>query len=168
MLRAIADLDPHKGEVLLDNRACDSFQPSLWHQEVGFLCAKPLWWHDIVGDHFSIAGNPDGKQKLNRLLDQLNLANDIMSWSIQRLSTGEQQRLALLRLLAKEPKVLLLDEPSASLDNENIHSMEILINQIRQQQHIAVIWVTHDITQARRVADHIYRLDQGELSRYRQ
>ena len=166
MLRAIADLDPHTGNILLDNKPCDLFAPPQWHKEVGFLCAKPLWWHDTVGEHFTFVSNPKLEQNLTQWLMQLNLANDIMSWSTRRLSTGEQQRLALLRLLINQPKALLLDEPSASLDNENTDSMELLIKQYQQERHTAIVWVTHDISQAQRVADQIYRLDQGALNRF--
>jgi len=164
MLRAIADLDPHKGEVFLDGKPSDRFQPPQWHKEVGLLCAKPLWWHDTVGEHFTLADNPQMEHCLIQWLTQLNLVNDIMSWPIQRLSTGEQQRLALLRLLMNQPKVLLLDEPSASLDEKNTKSVEVLIKQYQQERHTAIVWITYDIKQAQCVADHIYNLEQGSLT----
>jgi len=164
MLRAIADLDPHKGDVFLDGKPSDRFQPPQWHKEVGLLCAKPLWWHDTVGEHFTLANDPQMEHCLSQWLSQLNLVNDIMSWPIQRLSTGEQQRLALLRLLMNQPKVLLLDEPSASLDEKNTDRVEVLIKQYQRERQTAILWITHDIKQAQRVADHIYNLEQGSLT----
>ena len=164
MLRAIADLDPHKGDVFLDGKPSDRFQPPQWHKEVGLLCAKPLWWHDTVGEHFTLANDPQMEHCLSQWLSQLNLVNDIMSWPIQRLSTGEQQRLALLRLLMNQPKVLLLDEPSASLDEKNTDRVEVLIKQYQRERQTAILWITHDIKQAQHIADHIYNLEQNSLT----
>ncbi len=165
MLRAIADLDPHKGNVLLDGKPSEMIAPPQWHKQVGFLCAKPLWWHDTVGEHFiSCTSNAQLAPHVNQWLAQLNLAKDVMSWPTRQLSTGEQQRLALLRLLNNQPKVLLLDEPSASLDRDNTLSMEKLIHRYQQEHQTAIVWVTHDVTQAQRVATQIYQLEQGSLS----
>lgn len=78
------------------------------------------------------------------------------------LSGGEQQRLALARALATEPAMLLLDEPTASLDPASTY----LIEEITREAHLAgikVIFVTHDQAQARRLADEVVFLDRGRL-----
>lgn len=153
-LRALADLDPHEGDVALnDDTAADVSGPE-WRQQVGLLPAESCWWHDTVGGHF---------EKIDEdLLSKVGFSRDVMQWQISRLSTGERQRLALLRLLGNRPRALLLDEPTASLDRENISRVEDLIKEYRQQHNAAVLWVSHDPEQIARVSSrHVMIKDRG-------
>ncbi len=75
--------------------------------------AESYWWFDRVDDHFNIK---DEKGLLVQKLHMLGFEEDVLGWQIARLSTGEKQRLALIRGLCNRPLVLLLDEPSSSLD----------------------------------------------------
>ncbi len=156
LLRAIADLDPHEGTALLDGKPAEAFEPAEWRGRVGLLPAESQWWHDRVGEHF-------------RRIDaerwhRLGFETETAGWSVARLSTGERQRLALLRLLANAPAALLLDEPTASLDPENVVRAEALIGEYRRERQIPVLWVSHDPDQIRRVADRHFRIEGGRLS----
>jgi len=92
--------------------------------------------------------------KLQRsCLEQLGFEQDVLEWRIERLSTGEKQRLALVRLLLNEPKVLLLDEPTAALDVSNVWKVEEVIAEYRNATGAAVVWVSHNPEQIARVAD---------------
>jgi ABC-type iron transport system FetAB ATPase subunit len=75
----------------------------------------------------------------------------VLSWSVARLSTGERQRLALIRLLAQGPEVLLLDEATANLDPSNSARVEAIVGAYRGTQSAAVLWVSHDPAQRRRL-----------------
>lgn len=79
------------------------------------------------------------------------------------LSGGEQQRLALARALATQPDMLLLDEPTASLDPASTQMIEQIARDA-QTNGIKVVFVTHDIAQGRRLADEVVFLDRGRLT----
>lgn len=79
---------------------------------------------------------------------------------IEEASTGERQRLALIRALIAEPRLLLLDEPTASLDPVSTQAVETVISQ-RLVTGATVVWVTHDAAQAERVGDRTLRMQVG-------
>jgi ABC-type iron transport system FetAB ATPase subunit len=155
LLRALADLDPHEGSVFLDDVESQTVDAPTWRRMVGLLPAESQWWFDIVGPHFP-AGVPAG-------LGDIGFDGDVMKWTISRLSTGERQRLSLLRLLENRPRALLLDEPTASLDTDNVALVERLIARFRRETQAAVLWVTHDPDQARRIADRHFELSEAGL-----
>lgn len=155
LLRAIADLDPHEGTVWLGGTACDSIAPALWRCRVGLLPPESSWWLPRAIDHFH-----DG-QPLS--LDTLGLDSSLLGEPVARLSSGERQRLALLRLLVNTPRVLLLDEPTANLDPDSILRVEGVIAEYRKAHQAAVIWVSHDPKQIARVANRHLRVSGSEL-----
>jgi ABC-type iron transport system FetAB ATPase subunit len=155
LLRAIADLDPHGGEVSLDGEGALAMPGHQWRRRVGLLPAEPFWWAERVGDHFTAVGAVP--------FAALGVPPEAMEWSVSRCSTGERQRLALARLLQNRPAVLLLDEPTAALDPVSVERVEALLAAYRREQNAAVIWVSHDPAQRLRVAQRHYRIEQGQL-----
>lgn len=154
LLRALADLDQHGGEVWLDSRACSSLSAPEWRRRVGLLPAESFWWYDKVGDHFD-SSHTKGDQVFESLLARLGFEPAVMDWSVARLSTGERQRLALARLLALSPQALLLDEATANLDPPNRDRVESLIQDYRLRAGAPVLWVSHDPDQRLRLAQPI-------------
>ena len=80
----------------------------------------------------------------------------------RRLSGGEQQRLALARALARDPAILFLDEPTASLDPAATKAIEDIVRAV-SQRGIKVVMATHDLGEARRLADDIVMLHRGRV-----
>jgi len=155
LLRAVADLIEHAGQVYLDGRECNQWEAPAWRRLVGYLPADSHWWSDRVEDHFERVDAP--------WLGALGLAEAILQRRVDRLSSGQRQRLALLRLLGNRPKVLLLDEPTANLDPDNAGRVEDLIEGYRLHNGAAVIWVAHDPAQCLRVASEHFTLSDGAL-----
>lgn len=155
LLRALADLDAHQGEVYLDDTPCRRVRPPEWRRQVGLLPAESQWWKDTVGEHFTAVDE--------NAFERLGFERDVLSWSIARLSSGERQRLAVLRLLANRPEALLLDEPTANLDPVNVKRVEELIQDYRRREQAAVLWVSHDAQQIQRLADRHLRIENGRL-----
>ena len=154
-LRALADLDPHEGRVRLEGVEAGQMPAHQWRQLVGLLPAESAWWHDSVGPHLGEAPA--------EWLNALGFDDGVLGWQISRLSSGERQRLALLRLLVLQPKVLLLDEPTANLDHANIERVEALLAEVRRSRPLMVVWVSHDLEQLRRNCDPIYRVDGDRI-----
>lgn len=162
LLRAIVDIIPHRGEVYLDDVPCRDFTAPLWRKRIAYVPPDSAWWFDKVKEHF-----PDNKEgpSVFSWVDQLGLSKEVMEWQVSRLSTGERQRIALLRALINRPDVLLLDEPSSALDGHFTQKMEELIAIYQRENGVAVIWVTHDKEQLCRVADLAYVVEKNRLTR---
>lgn len=155
LLRAIADLIVHEGEAYLNDQKCSEINPVVWRQQVGLLPAESAWWMDRVGDHF----NKDD----HRYLEALHLPDASLDWEVSRCSTGEKQRLAIARLLQLQPKVLLLDEPTASLDADSVIRVEEVIKKYSEEFNVPVIWVSHDAQQIKRIADRVFKIINNEM-----
>ncbi len=155
LLRAIADLDPHEGEAYLDDQPASAMPAPEWRRRVGLLTAESPWWEERVAEHFC-SRDPDG-------LAALGFAQEVMDWRIERLSSGERQRLALLRLLCNRPQVLLLDEPTANLDPEATRRVEALVDNYREREQAAVVWVSHNPEQILRLGGRHLRMAAGHL-----
>jgi phosphate-transporting ATPase len=123
---------------------------------VGYVPAEPGWWADTVGEHFS-----EWTAAL-AFVKALGFPEEARAWPITRLSTGERLRLALIRALMVEPKVLLLDEPTAALDPASVATVESLIA-TRVRAGLAVLWVTHDAEQVKRVAHRLLVVEGGHV-----
>lgn len=152
LLRAVADLEPHAGQVWLGEVAQSSLPAHAWRARVMLVPAESQWWADSVGEHLQAA--PAGDD-----LAALGFDQAVLEWQVSRLSSGEKQRLALLRALGQGPSALLLDEPTANLDDATTRRVEAwLVERIRQCGW-PVIWVAHDLAQIARVADRHWRID---------
>ncbi|MBR0968966.1 ABC transporter ATP-binding protein [Bradyrhizobium japonicum] len=151
LLRSIADLDPNEGAVKLDGTPRESMPAPTWRKRVTYLAAEPGWWSDIVQEHFTAWDDA------LPLVMRLGLPDDCGPWPVQRLSTGERQRLGLVRGLMLRSRVLLLDEPTSALDSASAAAVEALIAE-RVADGTSVIWSTHDDAQARRVGSRIFAM----------
>lgn len=157
LLRAIADLDPSEGTVTLDGATRESMPAPAWRRQVTFVTSEPGWWADTVRQHFA------AWEEAVPLVEELGLPSSSAEWNIQRLSTGERQRLGLVRALALGSPVLLLDEPTSGLDAGATAAVEAMIAK-RVKAGTGVIWVTHDADQARRVASRRFIIKDGRMT----
>ncbi len=155
LLRAIADLDPNQGNVSLGDIQRDAVPATRWRSLVMYLAPESHWWHDGVRTH--APSWPVGT------LHALGFDDDVLDWDISRLSTGERQRLAIARALARKPKALLLDEPTANLDQTNTLAVEQLLMDYQKGIQSPFIWVSHEAAQRDRIASFSQEIVHGAL-----
>ena len=157
LLRAIADLDEAAGEVWLDDQPRSAIDAPQWRRRVMYLAAESHWWAPRVREHAAAWRPAD--------LEALGFDEAVLHWEVQRLSSGERQRLALARALAHGPSALLLDEPTANLDQANTARVERLVADWRRDTGGCVLWVSHDPLQRVRVATTQFEIEGGVLRR---
>jgi ABC-type iron transport system FetAB ATPase subunit len=161
LLRAIADLDAAAGYVYLEGVERREIPGPEWRRRVRYASAEPAWWGAKAREHFPATA------KLDRLLSAVGLESVLLDRPISELSTGERQRLGLVRAIADEPRVLLLDEPTSALDAqaaalaEELIKFQILLGRI-------VILVSHDSQQLTRLANARLQLTDAGTARSRE
>jgi ABC-type iron transport system FetAB ATPase subunit len=145
-LRILADLDPSEGVVTLDGADRAGMRGPDWRRRVVYAAAEPGWWAATVSAHLPRARLDAARD----LAVRLGMPAAHIDAEVARLSTGERQRLALIRALLAEPRVLLLDEPTGALDEAARTEVEALLAE-RRDAGLGLVFVTHDAGQAGRL-----------------
>ena len=153
LLRILARLDhDYSGQLEVAERVAVAFQDS-----------RLLPWAR-VGDNVTLGLRGEDARALAReLLAEVGLADKARAWP-KTLSGGESQRAALARALAREPELLLMDEPFGALDALTRIRMHRLLRRLFARRHPAVLLVTHDVDEAILLADRVLVLTDGRLS----
>jgi tungstate transport system ATP-binding protein len=157
LLRAVMGLaEVSNGQILVGYavRAIVFQKPVMLRRSVGANVAFALRAAGQVGNHQAIAD----------LLEQVGLSA-LADRPARQLSGGEQQRLAIARALARQPKLLLLDEATASLDPAQTKIIEDLIGSIARSG-VKIVFATHDLGQARRLAGDVVFLVKGRVAEH--
>lgn len=150
LLRAIADLIPSGGDAFLHGQSRSKIPGPEWRKNVRYFATEPQWW-STTPRHGLPPPSAYNPQRLNYLLFQLALDPRVMDRSIHDLSTGERQRLALVRALLDAPAVMLLDQPTCGLDAAATLRVEAVLQTELTQGH-ALILVSHDAGQIQRLS----------------
>lgn len=166
LLRVVAGLVvPDRGIIEIDGEDVTVLPTHL--RSVGMVFQdEQLFPHLDVGDNVAfglkMAGVRSGERqrRVDELLELVGL-DGFARRSIDRLSGGESKRVALVRSLAPEPKVLLLDEPLSGLDHDLQAHLAGEIAAVLRATSTTAVWVTHDVTEAADIADRVLRL--GDL-----
>lgn len=154
LLKIVASLqNPTQGKVLFEGQDILQIKPETYRQQVSYCFQTPVLFGKTVLDNLSLPYEIRGKKVDKALmadwLTRVNLPANLLDKNVQELSGGEKQRVSLLRNLQFLPKVLLLDEITSALDEENKKNINAIIAELVQEQGLAVIWVTHDTNEIR-------------------
>lgn len=157
LLRMIADLDENQGTALLGGTPREAMPAPQWRRQVTYVAAESGWWGINVREHMHPA-----KDALP-LLPRLGLSEQLLDAPVSQLSTGERQRLALIRAVIRKPRVLLLDEPTSALDEKTALRVEALLRDLTANGS-GIVMVTHNEQQAHRIAARRYHMTSGQLT----
>jgi putative ABC transport system ATP-binding protein len=164
-LRLLNRLDePTGGTVLLAGRDYHDIPPTALRRRVGMLMQAPHLFEGTVAHNIRFGPRQRGEtlssESIKTLLDGVGLTG-FAGRAVNTLSGGEAQRVSLARTLANKPQILLLDEPTSALDEESRRDVETLMTAVIQDYGLTCLLVTHDVEQAKRLADHVMIMASG-------
>ena len=168
LLRTLAGLVPSQaGEMRLDGQTFAACAPPAWRARMTYLAQRPALPEGTVEAALAEPyawrvhrGKVFRRDEAARQLAGIGLGADFLARDTDRLSGGETQLVAVLRALLLAPTLLLLDEPTASLDPARTAHVEALVaHWLAQDPARACIWTSHDASQLARVSDHQLTLE---------
>lgn len=132
--------------------------------QAGYMAQKSYAFNMSVENNIMVnsANSIEDRQKCAYLMDKLKLAA-IANRNAKAVSGGENARMALARIMMKDYRLLILDEPTAAMDQESTLASEHLIKEYCQKHKCSIILITHSLAQAKRLADEVIFIDNGRL-----
>ena len=169
LLRCIAGLEQiDEGEIYIDGKEVSRLGPR--NRGIGMVFQSyALFPHMTVRENIGFGlkmkrlNESERREKVDRMMELVDITDEAESY-IQEISGGQQQRVALARMLAVEPKILLLDEPLSALDAKIRKTLRLQLRNIQKQLKITTIFVTHDQEEALTISDRIFVFDKGRIS----
>ena len=168
MLRAIATLIPmSEGTILFEGREVHELGITEYRRRVAYVPQLPAMFEGDVAENLRAGprfrGAVLGRAEVIALIERVGLDADLLGREASELSGGERLRVALARALANEPRVLLLDEPTAALDPAAANVVLDLVLTLAESG-TAILAVTHSVEHAARLGGTRYRMTSGVLS----
>ena len=155
---------PDEGTIRYRGQPLDELDPLVLRRRVGMVFQRSVPFPGSVADNLAVAHPDAHAEEMSATLKRVALDPGLLPQEARTLSGGELQRMCLARTLVTQPETLLLDEPTSALDAQPKQVFESTARELAAQG-ITIVWVTHDSAQADRVADRIYQLRDGHLTR---
>jgi len=168
LLRIIARLDvPSSGQLYWDNVEASQCDVVQWRQHIHYVAQHAVMLPGTVKDNLQLPSLLHGRtfqqDKAEYLMNHCGLHQMDWQTSAESLSGGEKQRIALIRGLLLEPKILLLDEVTGSLDTHNRDLVESVLLQWIEKTNGSYIWISHDPDQVKRVSSEQWYFSQHQV-----
>ncbi|WP_209686452.1 ABC transporter ATP-binding protein [Lactobacillus colini] len=163
ILKLIANLiSPSRGTIFYQDKDISSIAPAVYRRQVSYCFQQPTLFGKTVEDNltfpFELRKQEVDSQKIRQMLSLVDLDASYLTKKKSELSGGEKQRVALIRNLLFKPKILLLDEVTAGLDEDSKHIVNKLISSYFKR-NVTILEVTHDKSEISQ-AQHIVKLEK--------
>jgi putative ABC transport system ATP-binding protein len=167
LLRCINRLtEPSKGSIFVDGSEIRTLSPPELRRQLSMVFQFPAVFPGSVKQNVQYGLELMGgksEERVLRAIEDVGLDVTFLKRNAEKLSGGELQRVCLARSLAVGPKALLLDEPTSSLDSKAARKIEQTVRELKENRGLAILWVTHDIEQAKRMAPKAVMLGRGRV-----
>lgn len=160
-------IEADTGTITYQSQNIKTIPPTTLRKNIILVPQESIMFPGTVKDNIKLALTIHGihdPKKINDSLTDTGLSLSFLPKNAEKLSGGEKKRVSLARALALTPAILLLDEPTTGIDPKNLETVEKRIINFSKQRQLTVIWVTHDVAQAKRVSDRIANLKQGIIT----
>ncbi|MFX0087110.1 MAG: ABC transporter ATP-binding protein [Candidatus Hodarchaeota archaeon] len=160
-------LNPQKGAVIIENK--DILNQRIETRNIGYVPQNQgLFPHLTVYDNiaFGLKAQKWEKSDIELRVKELSQMGGLEKMVLRKpheLSGGQQQRVALMRALAPSPKLLLLDEPLSNIDTQLREQLAVYIRNIQKMAGITTLFVTHDLNEAKMLADKLIVINKGKI-----
>lgn len=159
-------LTPSEGLISYNGVSISELEPTNYRKEVSYFFQNAQLFDQTVKDNLSfpykIREESFSDKKAKDYLKRVKLSETYLDKPIKELSGGEKQRVALVRNLLFQPKVLLLDEVTSSLDAENRQIIMSMIHQMNEEEQVTILMITHDEHEIAK-SDRVIRITDGQM-----
>jgi putative ABC transport system ATP-binding protein len=160
--------EPTSGAVRLEDKDYREVPPRELRRRMGMVTQQAFLFPGSVADNVRFGPLQRGELMKDELVAECLVSVGLSGYGerdVSTLSGGEAQRVSIARALANQPIVLLLDEPTSALDELAKSGIETLIRQIVKERQLTCVMVTHDVAQARRMADDVALFSGGRVAK---
>ncbi|MCZ7392183.1 MAG: phosphate ABC transporter ATP-binding protein [Candidatus Methanoperedens sp.] len=165
LLRLINRLsEADSGTIMLNGREIRDYAPIELRRKVGMVFQVPVVFKGSVRDNLAFGMKLWGDAlDIEALAQACGISETLLNADAEQLSVGEKQRVCIARALVNQPEVLLLDEPTSSLDAVAAERIEKLLLNLRKDSNLTMLWITHEREQAQRIGGRRLVLKEGKL-----
>ena len=171
LLKSINMLNtPSCGQIKYHNNDIQEISPMALRKKIGYVLQKPTLFGNDVMENLKYPCELHQKvfdiNLVEFYLKKVNLKPDILEKKPNELSGGEHQRISLVRTLLLEPEIILLDEVTSALDEDNTLLIEELIKYENENNELTVIFISHNNEQAKRLAQKVIYMEEGVIKEF--
>lgn len=163
-------IKPTKGQILIDNKDIKEINEVHLRRQIGYVIQQiGLMPHMTIYDNIVMVPKllkwPEAKMKATAedLMRRVDLPIELLHQYPSELSGGMQQRVGVIRALAADQAIILMDEPFGALDPITRDSLQQLVKRLQKEMNKTIVFVTHDMDEALSLADTIVIMDKGEI-----
>ena len=166
-------IEPTKGEILIDGENINKKDPVQLRREIGYVIQNiGLMPHMTIRENIVMVPKllkwPEEERNriAERMIDLVELPREMLDRYPAELSGGQQQRIGVVRALAADQDIILMDEPFGALDPITRESLQDLVKHLQEKMGKTIVFVTHDMDEALKLANRIMIMDEGKVIQF--